>query len=41
MSHGWIDAPEDLLFDPTTKHLWGQSEALGARYIFSVDISDY
>lgn len=33
---GWVDAPEDMLFDTTQDRLWSLSEAAGARYVFAV-----
>ncbi|MFO0617418.1 MAG: hypothetical protein U0414_32780 [Polyangiaceae bacterium] len=38
---GWIDSPEDVAFDPMQMRLWSLSEALGARFVFSVDPSGY
>ncbi|MEO7735062.1 MAG: hypothetical protein ABIY55_29170, partial [Kofleriaceae bacterium] len=32
---GWIDAPEDLAFDPQGDQLWSLSELAGARYVFA------
>jgi hypothetical protein len=31
----WIDAPEDLAFDPQGDQLWSLSERAGARYVFA------
>jgi len=36
---GWIDAPEDLAWDPQAAALWSLSEATNARYVFSVAAS--
>jgi hypothetical protein len=36
-SYTWVDAPEDLLFDPKANERWGLSEAQGSRWIFAVD----
>lgn len=33
---GWIDAPEDLSWDPQGAALWSLSEGVDARYVFSV-----
>lgn len=33
---GWIDAPEDLAWDPQGAAMWSLSEGLDARYVFSV-----
>lgn len=38
---GWVDSPEDVSYDPMQARLWSLSEALGARYVFSVDPSAY
>lgn len=38
---GWVDSPEDVSYDPMQGRLWSLSEALGARYVFSVDPSTY
>lgn len=37
ISYGWVDAPEDLMFDPKLNQLWSLSEGLNARYVFAVD----
>jgi hypothetical protein len=36
-SYTWVDAPEDLLFDPKANQLWGLSEAVDKRWVFAVD----
>ena len=36
---GWSDAPEDMSYDPTDGLLWSLSEALGARYVFSLPLT--
>jgi len=36
---GWIDAPEDLAWDPQADELWSISEVAGARYVFSAAAS--
>jgi len=36
---GWIDAPEDLAWDPQADELWSTSETAGARYVFSAAAS--
>jgi len=33
---GWIDAPEDVSWDPQGAALWSLSEGVDARYVFSV-----
>ncbi|MFT3768100.1 MAG: hypothetical protein QM820_21835 [Minicystis sp.] len=40
-SFGWVDAPEDLSFDPSTGRLWCLSEGLGARYVFATALTAY
>ncbi len=37
----WSDSPEDLYLDGSSGELWCQSEANGARYVFSVPASKY
>lgn len=32
----WVDAPEDLAFDPATNELWCASEHVDKRFVFSV-----
>ena len=35
-SLGWIDAPEDLAYDPQDDLVWSLSEAIDARYVIAV-----
>lgn len=35
----WVDAPEDLAWDPQANQLWSISEAVNARYVFAVAAS--
>jgi hypothetical protein len=37
----WVNSPEDLVYDVGKKHVWGLSEGLGQRYVFSVDAAKY
>ena len=36
-SFGWIDAPEDLAYDPGDRTMWSLSEGLNARYVVGID----
>ncbi len=36
-SGSWVDGPEDLSFDVGARRLWGLSEHVGKRFVFSVD----
>lgn len=33
---GWVDSPEDLVYDTMNDRLWGLSEAAGARFVLAV-----
>jgi hypothetical protein len=35
---GWIDAPEDLAFDPQANAVWSLSEGINERYVIAVDL---
>jgi hypothetical protein len=37
----WVDSPEDLVYDGAKKRIWGLSEAVNKRYVFSVDATKY
>lgn len=37
----WVDSPEDLIYDGSKKRIWGLSEGLSQRYVFSVDATKY
>jgi hypothetical protein len=40
-THAWSDSPEDLSIDVSTGELWGLSEAVGARYVYSMMVTNY
>jgi hypothetical protein len=40
-THAWSDSPEDLYIDPSTGELWGLSEAVGARFVYSVLVAGF
>ena len=37
LSYGWVDWPEDLMFDTLGNQLWSLSEGVGVRYVFATD----
>jgi hypothetical protein len=40
-TYGWINSPEDLMFDTGKNRIWGLSEGEGARYVFAVGAVGY
>lgn len=37
----WVDSPEDLVYDGGQKRIWGLSEGLNKRHVFSIDATKY